>query len=118
MSSAIGSVIVRELTELDLAAERSTLGSAYADALNFRSASIIARAGFDAAPGTALVLYSALKNIQEKKGQSFEAIECNEAKFQRVLQASGLHTLSRESGGTLVSFSAGQRLLERVPGCN
>src|ERR1700730_8959514 len=63
LSSAIGSVIVRELTEED-----------------FQSASIIARAGFDATPGTALVLYSALKNIQEKKGQSFEAIECNEAK--------------------------------------
>ena len=118
LTSAIGSVIVRELAEIDLEPERSSLGSNYADALNRRSASLVARAGFDAAPGTALVIYSALKNIQENRGQRLETIECNEARFQRMLQASGIRVLSRESGGTLVSFSAGQRLFDRLSGCN
>ena len=112
LTGAIGSVLVRELTKIDSPSDGT-------DDLNRRAALIVGRAGFDAAPGTALVMYEALMNIQEKRGRPLDAIECTEARYQKSLQTSGLRGGSPELiGKNVFAFTASQRLFDRLSSCS
>jgi hypothetical protein len=115
ITSAIGSVLTRELAKMDFPDEQNS--RAITDELNRRSAYVVGRASFDAAPGTALIVYEALLNIQDKKGRTLDAIECSEAKYQRALQAFGVRGSSREPNGTFIAFTASQRLFDRLLNC-
>jgi hypothetical protein len=113
LTSIVGSAFAREIAENSLARELG--GSVSIEELYRQSGRIISTAGFDAVPGTSLVIYSALKSIGDKEVKPMSFFLCNEAKFQKLIRSSRLIEQSAPSAGTLV-FSAGERLFARYWG--
>jgi hypothetical protein len=115
LTSAIGSVVVRETTEIRLAQESrlpDQLG--YTEEFVRRAGPTILSARFDAVPASALVFYVLLKTVQEKP-LSLDTLMCNEAKFQDYLQAN--RNVEQTSFNSQYIFSAGRRIMSRFGSC-
>jgi len=113
LTSAIGSVLAREITEIALASQkRSVSDPRYVDELISRSSKVILSSNFDVAPATMLIVYMVLKNVAEEPRQTLHAIECTEAKFQRAIRGTNRHLGKGSISGNAISFAAGEQLLQ------
>jgi hypothetical protein len=114
LTNMIGSVVVRELTEIDMAHRDPSVSAPDAGELNKRAAEAVSRAKFAAAPASALAVYSLLKNVGRSKltsvepdaDKQLEKSLCNEANFQSYL----INT-SDQSQNSRSSFGAGRKLI-------
>ncbi len=121
LTNLIGSVLVRELAAIDIAQKYPDLSGSETNDANRRAAASVVEAKFEAAPPTALVVYSLLKKASDPKiiqqpnvdaAQELQKSLCDESNFQSLLRPQN-PDIAQSKG----PFNAGRRIVLRYASC-